>query len=213
LRCVTLEESKDQKEVLLGVTLRNDLEWSDQVEALVGKLKKRLAGLERLRYIMSSSSKKNIVEGVFNSVLCYCLPLFGGCSVSELKCLQVQQNKAAQIVLRLPPRSNRIFMFNKLGWLTVNQLVKYHTLITVYRIRQSKEPEYLSSILGPTSRQGEAYIILDNIKLGLVRNSFTFRGTFDWNKLPQTLRTEAKIGPFKKALKSWVVENVPRFLE
>ena len=76
---VALEESKELKEVLLGVTVHNDLEWSCQVEALVGKLKTRLAGLDRLRYIMNPASKKIIVEGVFNSMLYYCLPLFGGC--------------------------------------------------------------------------------------------------------------------------------------
>jgi hypothetical protein len=58
--------------------ITNDMEWSEQVKALVGKLKQRLGGLEKLKYIMRPEYKKNIVEGVFNSVLCYCLPLFGG---------------------------------------------------------------------------------------------------------------------------------------
>ena len=209
---VALEESKELKEVLLGVTVQNDLEWSCQVEALVGKLKTRLAGLDRLRYIMNPASKKMIVEGVFNSILCYCLPLFGGCLNRELNSLQIQQNKAAQIVLSLPPRSNREYMYSKLGWLTVNQLVVYHTLIMVYRIRESKEPEYLAGILCKTSRQGQNCIIVENIKLGLVRRSFTARGAVQWNKLPSTLRVEKKIGTFKKNLKKWVSENVARFL-
>ena len=164
---VTLKESVDKRELLLGIIIQNDLEWSAQVEALVKKLKKRLGGLDMLKNIMEPSSKKTIVEGVFNSVLCYCLPLFGGMINSEVNSLQVQQNKAAQIVLRLPPRHNREYMFNQLGWLTVNQLIVYHTSIMVYRIRQNKEPEYLADILGRTSRLGENIIIVENIKLGL----------------------------------------------
>ena len=160
---------------------------------------------------MRPEYKKNIVEGVFNSVLCYCLPLFGGCNNSDVNTLQVQQNKAAQIVLRLPPRSNRDSMYDKLGWLTVNQLIVYHTLITVYRIRDSKEPEYLGNILGRTSRQGHNIIIVENIKLGLVKKSFTNRGAEQWNSLPESLRMEEKIGRFKKALKTWVMKNVTRF--
>ena len=124
---------------------------------------------------------------------------------------KVQQNKAAQIVLKLPPRSNRDNMYDKLGWLTVNQLIVYHTLISVYRIRDSKEPEYLANILGNTSRQGQNTIIVENIKLGLVRRSFTNRGARQWNMLPAALREEPKIGKFKKALKKWVLENVTRF--
>ena len=90
-------------------------------------------------------------------------------------------------------------MYNKLGWLTVHQLIVHHTLITVYRIRQSREPEYY-------------YIIVDNIKLGLVRNSFTYRGALQWNRLPPALRVESKIGTFKKNLKKWILENISRFL-
>ena len=209
---VTLEESKEKKELLLGVVIQNDLDWAEQIKALLGKLKKRLGGLERLRFIMKSSAKKNIVQGVFNSVLCYCLPLFGGCDNSEISSLQVQQNKAAQIVLSLPPRHNREYMFNQLGWLTVNQLIVYHTNIAVYKIRKSMEPEYLANILGKTSRLGKNYIIVENIKLGLTRKSFTVRGALQWNKLPPDLRSEPKLGAFKKSLKKWVLENVPRFL-
>ena len=209
---VILKESKEKKELLLGVVITNDMEWSEQVKALVGKLKQRLGGLEKLKYIMRPEYKKNIVEGVFNSVLCYCLPLFGGCNNCDVNTLQVQQNKAAQIVLSLPPRHNREYMYNKLGWLTVHQLIVYHTLITVYRIRQSREPEYLGNILGKTSRLGQNYIIVDNIKLGLVRNSFTYRGALQWNRLPPALRVEPKIGTFKKNLKKWILENITRFL-
>ena len=74
------------------------------------------------------------------------------------------------------------------------------------------EPEYLANILGKTSRLGKNYIIVENIKLGLTRKSFTVRGALQWNKLPPDLRSEPKLGAFKKSLKKWVLENVPRFL-
>ena len=104
---VELEESLENKETLLGVTMQCNLKWSFQIEDLTSKLKTRLTGLDKIKHIMSKSKKKNIVQGVFNSVLCYCLPLFGGCNKSEMSSLQVQQNKAAQIVLNFPPRTNR----------------------------------------------------------------------------------------------------------
>ena len=209
---ITLKESKEQSEVLLGVRMQNDMEWSGQIEDLQAKLKKRLGGLANLKHIMGSSCKKNIVEGVFNSVLCYCLPLFGGCNSSDLKCLQVQQNKAAQIVVSMPPRSHRDNMYDRLNWLTVNQLVVYHTLVSVHRIRQTEQPEYLADILCKTSRQVSSGIIVENNKLGLARKSFTIRGAQQWNKLTSSLRMEQKLSKFKKGLKKWIAENVPRFL-
>ena len=208
---VTLEESIDKYEVLLGVTMQCDLKWSEQIQTLVGKLKKRLTGLDKLRFIMGKTSKQTIVQGVFNSVLCYCLPLFGGCNVSEVQALQVQQNRAARIVLNLPPRTSREYMFDKLGWMTVQQLIAYHTLITVFRIRQSKEPEYLAVVLGRDNKWGN--IIVENSTLSLYKNSFVPRGSVLWNKLPRHLKIEKKIGKFKKELRKWVANNVEKFAD
>ena len=96
-------------------------------------------------------------------------------------------------------------MFDRLGWMTVQQLIAYHTLI--YRIRQSKELEHLADIL--TRDNGR--IIMKNSRLVLYRNSFIFRGSILWNKLPGPLRNIEKIGNFKKDVRSWVEAHVVRF--
>ena len=208
---VILEESIDKFEVLLGISVYCNLKWSEQIENLTGKLKKRLTGLDKLRFTMNKNNKKNIVQGVFNSVLCYCLPLFGGCNTSEIKVLQVQQNRAARIVLNLPPRSNRNSMYERLGWMSVQQLIVYHTLLAVHRIRKSKEPEYLASSLLRENYRGN--IIVENSRLGLYKNSFVPRGSTLWNKLPRDLRNIDKIGKFKKELRNWVSDNVMKFAD
>ena len=84
------------------------------------------------------------------------------------------------MVLRLPPRTRRSLMYNKLNWLTVNQLIAYHTLIAVYRVRQSREPEYLA-------------VSMKSTELGVYRNSFVFRGSVLWNKLRSTLKNQKKV--------------------
>ena len=100
-------------------------------------------------------------------------------------------------------------MFDKLGWMTVQQLIAYHTLIAVFRIRQSKEPEHLADILARDNIYGK--IILKNSKLGLYRSSFAYRGSLLWNKLPEALRKLGKVGKFKKNIREWVESNVDRF--
>ena len=204
-----LEKSVDKSEELLGIKIQCNLKWSNQIEVLKSKLSSRLAGLEKLKKVMSRSTMKNIVQGVFNSVLCYCIPLFGGCNRTDLNLLQIQQNRAAQCVLNLPPRTSRCILFDKLGWLTVEQLIAYRTLIAIYRIRMKKEPEYLAGYLLRDNLYGR--IIVENSALGLYRNSFIYRGSTLWNKLPRDLRSEMKIGVFKRKLKRWVEANIDRF--
>ena len=142
-------------------------------------------------------------------MLVYCLSLFGGMDTGDLKDLQILQNKAAQIATLSPPRANRAAMFDKLGWLTITQLEFYHSVISVFKIRSSGEPEYLAARLSRDSRNGR--IIIPTMELRLTQNSFTVRGAANWNRLPENVRRQLKIGIFKKLVRKWILENISRF--
>ena len=206
---VILGESDNLHEVMLGVTFQPNLKWDQQIVELSKKLKKRIAGLAHVKFVLPYQLRKTVSEGIFNSVLCYCLPLFGGCKVSDMNDLQVLQNRVAKIVTHSPPRTNRNKMFDQLNWLTVNQLIKYHTLLAVFRFRMTGEPEYFASSFCVTNRNNK--IIVKNSNLTLLRNSFRYRGSLDWNLLPAHVRNMSRIGQFKKELKSWIKSNVARF--
>ena len=206
-----LEEDKDKCEFLLGCHMQANLKWKKQLFELQSKLGKRLVGLFKLKFIVPYPVRKAITEGIFNSVLVYCLALFGGMDLGDLRDLQVMQNKAAQIVTHSPPRAERTLMYNRLNWLTVNQLVFYHSVITVFKIRENKEPEHLAEIVTRDSRNKR--IVVPNTDLTLAQKSFTFRGSNNWNQLPLNIRSSQGIGLFKKLAKKWIYENVPRFLD
>ena len=206
---VQLEESIEKSEFLLGCDIQSNLKWSTQVERVLGKLRSRLVGLNNIKYIAPYHTRNTITIGIFNSILVYCLPLYGGCKVADLHSLQVLQNRAAQVVTHSPPRTHRDTMYSKLKWLTVNQLVAYHTLLTVHKIRQTGEPEYLAQFLKNDNRQDR--IIIPNTTLTLAKKSFIWRGSETWNSLSLTLRKCTKIGQFKRGAKQWVMDNIPRF--
>ena len=121
------------------------------------------------------------------------------------------QNKAAQLVTKSPPRASRNPMFDRLGWLTVNQLITYHTLLAVYRVRASGEPEYLAEALCADNINGN--IIVRCTRLTLYQKSFKFRGACNWNKLPLNLRNLKTFHSFKQGIKKWIGQNVDRFLD
>ena len=208
---IELEESEEKYETLLGCQIQANLKWQRQVLELQKKLKKRVAGLAHLKFVLPFQLIKGVSEGLFNSVLGYCLPLFGGCNLGHLRDLQILQNKVAQIVTHSPRHANRNSMFDHLDWLTVNQLVRYFTLLSVFRIRISHEPEYLAECLNNTNRNGK--IIIPNTRLTLYKNSFRIRGSCNWNMLPECIRRVTKISSFKRLVKVWIKENVPRFLD
>ena len=208
---VQLQDDQAGAELLLGCKVQANLKWHKHVAFLKSKLSSRLMGLMNLRYIAPYRTRNTIAEGIFNSVLVYCLPLFGGCDAEHIKAIQVLQNKAVQIVCHAPPRSSRAPLYDRVGWLTVNQLIAYHTLISVFKIRRSGEPEYLARILKNENINSRINIPVTNLSLAM--KSFSYRGAREWNNLPTSLRNILSISQFKKELKKWVHDRIPRFLE
>ena len=206
---IILKENQQKYEDLLGISVEYNLKWHRTIDQLKTRLKSRLAGLTKLRFIVPFPFLKTITQGIFNSVLIYCLPLFGGFNKGQLSDLQVLQNKAPQIVTKSPPRSSRNAMFDQLDWLTVNQLIAYHTLLQIYKIRSFREPEYLYDALCTDNRNG--HIVVPNCDLSLALDSFTYRGARLWNNVPPHIRNCPKIGTFKKEIRKYVKQMVPRF--
>ena len=95
---VQLQEEQGGGELLLGCQMQANMKWHSQVNNLLKKLRTRLTGLMHIKYILPYHTRKIVTEGIFNSALVYCLPLFGGCHVGQVKEIQILQNKAARIV-------------------------------------------------------------------------------------------------------------------
>ena len=206
---LSIEESSAGVEVLLGCQIQSSLKWHSQIAELIKKLKKRVAAVEHLRYIMPFNLRKTFVEGLFTSVISYCLPVFGGCEGYELRALQVMQNKAARIVCLASFRASRQEIFARLKWLSVKQLIFYHTALSTYRIRTSGQPDYLAMIMSRDNRRGN--IMVPNSILSLAKNSYCFRGAVDWNSLPHSIRNLRSKEKFKIELKKWILENIHPF--
>ena len=162
-----------------------------------------------LRGVLHFDTMKTICEGWFTSVLVYCLPLFGGCNKYEQDDLQIIQNKIARLVTNSDNRRNRIEMYDELRWLTVAQLTAYHTLLTIQRIRETNEPEDLAQILNNENRNNK--IIIPMSRLTLYRRSFIYRGITCWNTLPDSIKDIQKISNFKREVKKWIAQNMPKF--
>ena len=175
------------------------------------KLKDRITGLTKVKYVLPLSSRKTICEGIFNSVLTYCMPVWGGSDQCELQSLQVLQNTALCHVLHHPPYSNRDELYNQLDCMTVKQLIVYHSILTVYKIRQSGEPEYLKEILSNDNIRGNLAIPVTDLTLAM--KSFCYRAGYDWNSLPNEIRSIRKLDQFKSKLRKWVKASITRFIQ
>ena len=74
---VVLEENQSKCEQLLGCQVESNLKWHAQIANLTAKLGKRLAGLEKIKFIAPLAVRRRVAEGIFNSVFIASLSLVG----------------------------------------------------------------------------------------------------------------------------------------
>ena len=131
--------------------------------------------------------------------------------------LQVCQNNIMRAILKCRKTTSTLEMLSKLNWLSIKQLITYHSLIVFYRIFHSGEPNCIAERINTDYDRYNVYtrarsnnnIILDDLRLKTSKASFIFRVSSIWNTLPPPLRNIHEAYRFKKALKSYIKLNVP----
>ena len=148
------------------------------------------------------------------SVLAYLIPLWGGCEDYLVRALQVLQNRAARQVTKLSWFTPTRQLLHQCGWLSIKQLIYYHSALTVFRITKSRSPFYLSQNLVtehpyPTRLATGGGIRSEGI-FGVPRSrSFLIRAPRDFNNIPADIRNCKTLPAFKQKLKNWVKTNIP----
>ena len=155
-----------------------------------------------------------MADGIFMSKLSYLIALWGGCGIVLRKTLQTIQNKVARVVTKLDWSTPAAVLLNQVGWLSVNQLIFYHSVVQIYKVNKTQTPKYLDSMFSWTynynTRQAVGGVIrlVGKPKLDVTRNSFRWRAANQYNQLPTEIRKCQTLASFKTNAKTWIKENV-----
>ena len=172
-----------------------------------------------------------IGTGIFMSKLIYLMPLWAGCEDYLVTALQVIQNKAARSITKLSYFTPTKTILKSCQWMSVRQLMTYHSLVLLYKTLKQKTPEYLHDRVtsgghfpyntrqAATCPEGFSFNVQHPINSGTVRQvsgnkldlsklGWCWRSVDIYNTIPDHIRLETNITNFKKELKTWVNLNV-----
>ena len=158
------------------------------------------------------------------------MPAWLGCEEYLVDALQVCQNKAARLVTKLDRFTPTRTLLKQCGWLSVKQLMVFHSLVLLHKVFFNRKPEFLfkkitSGPPPPNTRQALAATralaslgvfsqpSIPACELTLTRKSWCWAAVHWYGQLPPSIRSETKIVKFKTRLKDWVSTNVENLLE
>ena len=206
-------------EKLLGAVILSDLEWNmhlkEHEKSLFNTLTSRVNALIKVSNVADFRTQKMIANGIFMSNLVSLITLWSGCSEFLLTFLQTIQNRAAITVTKLDNYTRTEVLLHQLGWLSVRQLGVYHSLIQIYKTKQTKKPAYFSSKFDREFHRntrlstGNGIYVDKKIRNKTSKLNFSYRAVDLWNKLPRDIRFIGKLPKFKYKLKEWRKRNIP----
>ena len=181
---------------------------------MIKKLTSRINILTKVAQIADFKTRKMIANGIIMSTIIYIIQAWGNCSETLLSSIQVIQNKAARLVCKADIYTPTLTLLKTCGWLSVRQLVVYHGLLLLFKIRKDKKPVYFyqkfSKEFNYKTRQADSGAIRFDYKVtnDTSKENFSYKFSKYWNILPLELKQSETVSNFKSGLKQWIKENI-----
>ena len=207
-----------EHEKLLGCHISSNFKFNNHIrdneKSMLNILTSRINALRKISYISSFKTRKMLAEGMVISNIIYVITVYGSCCGYLKNALQIVQNTAARCVTGLGWYTPVRVLLLQCGWLSINQLIVYHSLVLVHKIRKERKPVYLADKLAINFNyrtrlaSSNGIRMCEKLESDMRKDSFVPRTSFEWNLLPVTLRNTKEIKTFKTDLRSWIKMNV-----
>ena len=202
-----ITESRDCK--ILGLTLRNNLNWESHLHsgkgALLPALRRQLGMITRISHNMSTKARLNLVNCLVMSRMSYMICAWGNTSQNHLKKVQIVQNTAGRLVTGLSRYTKQSVIIENCKWLNIAELTEYQSLCQAWKTVRWNLPRHFKDRMILTDDQR---IETNEPRLLITAQSYRWKTVGYWNALPENLRYETTLTRFKKQLKKWLRERI-----
>ena len=99
-----------------------------------------------------------------------------------------------------------LLLLQQCNWLSIRQLIFYHTVLHVWRVKSSELPIHGKLQSAFTRSAVEGTLRVPQFERSVSGKSFMVRAALMWNTIPPSLRAMKQT--FKKNLKHWIKQNI-----
>lgn len=202
---------------LLGLTIDSSLSWSSHINNMITKIGKGICMTRKCLTFITPSIIKSVTHSLVLTHLEYCPVIWSSASKSNMKKLQVAQNKVARLVLGCSYRTNIKYMHERLNWLTVKQKVSLHLAMFLRNILSTSLPYSLAQQLQLTAEHGYStrgatagHLTLPAHNTNFRKRTIMHRSIVLWNSFPVNISSAVnnKI-MFKRLVRKYILLLTP----
>ena len=130
----------------LGVIIDSKLSWSDHVSYIRHKMSKNLSVMYRVKWLLNNSALYMMYCTLvlpYTGCISYCCEIWGNTYKTRVQPLYIIQKRAIRICNHLEYRAHTIPAFLKLNTLTIADLVKFKSMVLMYKIYNNRVTYFL----------------------------------------------------------------------
>ena len=189
----------------LGVTIDNNLTWSDHISSISKMISKKLFQLAQIKNFLPQHAKKLFFNAYILSLINYSSTLWCSTSNNSLKPINRAHKRAVKAVLNKRHLSSNDYKNS--GILTLKDQLKLNKLLFMHKIVNKNAPNKLIENFTQKKSKHQNKINPGKIpRTDLYKTSLRYSGSLLWNDLPHNLRVKNKINTFRKNIKAHFIK-------
>lgn len=198
--CMCLEQVLCIK--YLGVMIDSQLSWMPQIVSVASRVRKLIWVFKNLRNVATGDLLKSVYYALCQSVIGYCIPVWGGACKTYLIKLERAQRSVLKVMNFKSYRYSTELLYKECKVLTVRQLFILY-LVTVFHKSVPFNPHLSSNIRRTSNRV--CSVVPCNTKFAN-RHSY-FLGAYIYNKLNKILLYyPMTVFKCKSIVKNWIID-------
>ena len=193
---------------ILGMNIGNNLNWNAHLKSgdkpLLSSINSKLGSLNLLKKELPRTARHILANGLIIAKLQYMIPVWGGLPNNKIRKLQTILNSTARFVTGMKRNTSSAKLMANCNWLFASELVRYHTLLTLWRTITDTQHNYFD-----TRIMWKENLLLETTtpRLKTTKNSFRWRSVRQWNLLTLETRSSHNTASFKRALRKEIIND------
>lgn len=175
---------------VLGVIIDEQLKWKEHSDAQCKKISKSIVLLRRVKQFVNQDTLQNMFNALILPHFTYCSNVWNDGSRAHIEKLYKLQKRAARVITGLSYETRSTEIFEKLGWESIEIILKKREQIMTFKALRGETPNYLSDLFAVSHneiyqlRSNDRKIDLEKPNTNFLKSSFSYRGAVSWNNLP-----------------------------
>ena len=207
LKVISTAIEKSDSFKYLGVVINQTMSWFENIDTIGTKINQRIGMIKRIRHLLPLHAKLTLYNFLIIPLFDYGDTVSGDKNNDTLKGqLQVLQNKAAKVLLNLPPRGSSTEALDPLDLKTLSKRRHSHRCVMMQKYLSGEidfkfDIRQNSSVHSYQTRRSN-YLHLPRVRTNWGKQTFVFQASKDWSNLDNDIENSKTLSFFKAKLKT-----------